>query len=105
MYVKVFSQIFDSSIASDYRLRHFFMDMLVLSESDGVVDMTQEAIAARTRMPLAEVVDFLDQLQQLGGWAQSECHPLAHIVGNLAAHNHHLCGRIVFGLGIKPAFL
>jgi len=64
MYVKVFNQIFDSSIADDYKLRHFFTDMLVLADINGVVDMTATAIAARTRIPLEEVVSMLAKLEQ-----------------------------------------
>jgi len=64
MYVKVFSQIFDSSIADDFRLRHFFMDLLVLADPNGCVDMTQTAIAARTRIPLEEVTAMLCKLEQ-----------------------------------------
>lgn len=63
MYAKVFAQIFDSSIADDYQLRHFFMDLLVLADLNGVVDMTQSAIAARTRMPLDTVKDLLAKLE------------------------------------------
>lgn len=59
MYAKVFSQIFDSSIADDYELRHFFMDLLVLADSDGVVDMTETSIAARTRIPVGKVKNHL----------------------------------------------
>lgn len=59
MYAKIFSQIFDSSIADDYELRHFFMDLLVLADSDGVVDMTETSISARTRIPLDKVQKFL----------------------------------------------
>jgi hypothetical protein len=64
VYAKVFSQIFDSSIADDFRLRHFFMDLLVLADVDGVVDMTTTAIAARTRIPLADVTTMLEKLEQ-----------------------------------------
>jgi hypothetical protein len=63
LYAKVFAQIFDSSIADDYRLRHFFMDLLVLSDQNGVVDMTSSAIAARTRIPLPDVVEMLSKLE------------------------------------------
>lgn len=55
MYVKIFSQILDSSIALDRRLRHFFTDLLLLANSDGMVTMTEEAIALRTRATLDEV--------------------------------------------------
>ncbi len=63
MFAKVFEQIFDSSIADNYQLRHFFIDMLVLADSDGVVDMTASAIAARTRIELAKVTEFLAVLE------------------------------------------
>ncbi len=62
MYAKVFEQIFDSSISENYTLRHFFMDMLVLSDSEGVVDKTPEAIARRTNIPMDIVNDCLNKL-------------------------------------------
>lgn len=64
MFAKVFSQIFDSSIAENYRHRHVFMDLLVLADSDGAVDMTLEAVARRTNVPLEEVraaIEFLSR--------------------------------------------
>jgi hypothetical protein len=64
MYAKVFSQIFDSSIADDFRLRHFFMDLLVLADPNGCVDMTLTAIAARTRIPLDDVTKMIAKLEQ-----------------------------------------
>lgn len=63
MYAKVFSQIFDSSIADNYKLRHFFMDLLVLADINGVVDMTPSAIAGRTRIPIEEVRQYLALLE------------------------------------------
>lgn len=56
MFAKIFGQIFDSSIADDYQTRHVFMDLLVLADSDGVVDMTAGAIARRTNVP-QEIVE------------------------------------------------
>lgn len=52
MYAKIFSQIFDSSIAEDYQTRHVFMDLLVLADPTGQVDMTHDAIARRTNVPV-----------------------------------------------------
>lgn len=52
MFAKVFNQIFDSSIVEDPELRFTFMDLLVLADAGGVVDMTHEAIARRTNRPL-----------------------------------------------------
>ncbi|MFH1615806.1 MAG: hypothetical protein ABIG61_12085 [Planctomycetota bacterium] len=51
MYAKIFEQIFNSSIASDYETRHVFMDLLVLADPTGIIDMTYDAIARRTNVP------------------------------------------------------
>jgi hypothetical protein len=51
VFAKIFAQIFDSSISADYVVRHVFMDLLVLADRDGVVDMTLDAIARRTNVP------------------------------------------------------
>jgi len=64
MFAKVFGQIFDSSIAEDYNCRRMFMDLLVLADSDGVVDMTAEAISRRTNVPIEEVTKYIADLQQ-----------------------------------------
>ena len=52
MYGKIFQQIYDSSIAEDPKVRFTFMDLIVLADSDGVVDMTHEAIARRTNVDI-----------------------------------------------------
>jgi hypothetical protein len=62
MYAKVFSQIFDSSISEDHVMRHVFMDLLVLANRDGEVDMTAEAIARRTNVPIDVVCYSLKKL-------------------------------------------
>lgn len=56
MFAKVFCQIFDSSIADNWKHRHVFQDLLILADRYGIVDMTPEAICARTRLP-REMVD------------------------------------------------
>lgn len=55
MFAKLYNQIFDSSIAEDHEVRHMFMDLVVLADRDGVVDMTLEAISRRTNVPLEKV--------------------------------------------------
>jgi hypothetical protein len=64
MFAKIFGQIFDSSIAEDYNCRRMFMDLLVLADQDGVVDMTHEAISRRTNVPIEEVKRYIVELQQ-----------------------------------------
>jgi hypothetical protein len=64
MFAKIFSQIFDSSIASDHLVRHVFMDMLVLADRDGVVDMTSDALSRRTNVPLELITYALQKLSE-----------------------------------------
>jgi hypothetical protein len=64
MFAKLFSQIFDSSIAEDCDVRHVFMDLLVLADPDGGVDMTIQAISRRINVPLDRVRHGIEQLCQ-----------------------------------------
>lgn len=63
MFAKIFSQIFDSTIADDYEVRHIFMDLLVLADSDGVVDMPMESIARRINVPSEKVKNAMAILE------------------------------------------
>ncbi len=62
MYAKIFSQIFDSTLAEDYMTRHVFMDLLVLADENGHVDMTLSAISRRLNMPVGIVKEAMDKL-------------------------------------------
>lgn len=62
MFVKIFSKIFDSSIAENWKARVTFMDLLVLADRDGIVDMTLEAIARRTNTPIEFLREGLEVL-------------------------------------------
>jgi hypothetical protein len=63
MFAKVFRQIFESSIAEDYTVRHVFMDLIVLADLDGVIDKTHEAIARLTNVPLEHVQRAIHELE------------------------------------------
>jgi hypothetical protein len=62
MYVKVFAQILKSSLAEDYETRHVFMDLLILADSDGVVDMPLASISRHTNVPLKQVSAAVEKL-------------------------------------------
>ena len=64
MFAKVYTQVFDSSIADNWKHRHVFEDLLKLCDQTGLLDMTQEAIAARTRMPLEMVCEAIKALSE-----------------------------------------
>lgn len=74
MFAKVFGQIFDSSIAEDYNCRRMFMDLLVLADSTGAVDMTVEAISRRTNVPIEEVQKYIKELCQPDAKSRSDLH-------------------------------
>lgn len=63
MFGKIFTQIFDSSLADNPQTRWVFMDLLVLADQNGVVDMTREAISRRTNVPIKTVRAAIDQLE------------------------------------------
>ena len=63
MYGKIFQQIYDGSLRSDPMVRLVFMDMVILADQDGVVDMTHEAIAARTNVPIKTIYGAIEQLE------------------------------------------
>jgi hypothetical protein len=62
LYARVFVSILDSSLASDWKVRHVFEDLLKLA-FDGVVDMTRDAIARRLNMPFDVVDTAINQLE------------------------------------------
>lgn len=64
MFVKLFSQILDSSIADNRKLRHFFTDLLLCADADGCVMMTDAAISRRTGAPMDEVEWGLAELSK-----------------------------------------
>ena len=64
MFAKIFTQILDSSIAGDHIVRHVFMDLLILADRDGVVDMTPDAISRRTNVPEEMVLHALSELSK-----------------------------------------
>lgn len=64
MYAKIFEQIFDSSIAEDRQTRWIFMDLLILSRPDGIIDMTHEAISRRTNVPIEIVRQAIVELEK-----------------------------------------
>jgi len=71
MYYKSFQQQFESSIARDPMLRAVFNDMCALADRHGNVDMTYEAIAARTRWPIETIIAKIGELMQIDPQSRS----------------------------------
>lgn len=64
MFVKLFTQILDSSIADDRRLRHFFTDLLLCADGEGFVMMTPSALARRIGATVREVEWGIEELSK-----------------------------------------
>jgi hypothetical protein len=63
LFAKIFSAIYDSSIVEDPEVRFTFMDLLVLADMNGVVDMTYDAIARRTNRPVDIIRSTIARLE------------------------------------------
>jgi hypothetical protein len=74
MYAKVFAQIFDSSLREKWQAWVVFMALLVLADENDDVDMTPEALAARTGLPGSIVSEGLAWLEKPDPFSRSpEC--------------------------------
>lgn len=62
LYARVFTQILDSSLSENWMARHVFEDMFKLAD-DGVLDITREAFARRTNVPLDVINDAIAYLE------------------------------------------
>lgn len=85
MFAKIFSSIYDSSIAEDWQTRIVFQDMLVLADKDGILDMTPTSIARRTNIPLRMVQDAIPKLEAPDPLSRTPDHDGRRIV-RLDAH-------------------
>ena len=80
MYSKIFRQIFASSIAEDYKIRHIFMDLLVLAEFDGTIDMTVQAISGMTRVPEEDIRQAIEILMKPDPQSRTPDHAGARLI-------------------------
>ncbi|MGH7950639.1 MAG: hypothetical protein ACREFE_01785 [Limisphaerales bacterium] len=80
MYAKIFTQIFDSSIAENWQTRLVFEDLLKLADINGVVDKTPESIARRTNVPLEIVKRGIAELEMPDARSRNSDHDGARII-------------------------
>jgi hypothetical protein len=64
VYVKLFSSIFDGSLYGKFEPTVTFIAMLALADQHGTVDMTREAIAAKSGFPLDLIIKGIEHLEQ-----------------------------------------
>jgi len=63
-YGKIFEQIYESSVCEDWKAMVVFQQLIVLSDQDGIVDMTHESIQRRTNLPIEIIEHGLTELQK-----------------------------------------
>ena len=66
MYGKLFSQMYDGTLATKgpWQALVTFQQLIILADQHGIVDMTPEAIARRTTVPLQIIQEGLRHLQE-----------------------------------------
>ena len=63
MYGKIFSQIYDGSLYGQWEALITFQQLIVLADINGEVDMTPEALSARTSIPLDIILRGIKSLE------------------------------------------
>lgn len=64
MYGKLFESMYDGSLREDWIVMIVFQQMMILCDPDGVVDMTPEALSARTNIPLEHITHAIQELEK-----------------------------------------
>ena len=64
MYGKLFVSMYDGSLREDWIVMIVFQQMIILCDPDGVVDLTPEALSARTNIPLEHIAHAMRQLEK-----------------------------------------
>jgi len=64
VYGKIFASMYDGTLYGHWQAIVAFQQMIVLCDADGVVDMTPQAIAARTSIPLEIIQQGIEVLEK-----------------------------------------
>lgn len=64
MFGKIFASMFDGSMYGHWQAIVALQQMIVLADEEGVVDMTPEALSARTSIPLEIITTGIAELEQ-----------------------------------------
>jgi hypothetical protein len=74
VYGKIFSSMYDGSLYGNWKAIVTFQQMIVLCNEDGVVDMTPQALAARTSIPLDIIREGLELLEAPDQYSRTRDH-------------------------------
>jgi hypothetical protein len=74
MYGKIFASMYDGSLYGNWQAIVTFQQMIVLCGPDGVIDMTPQALAARTSIPLEVIHAGIETLEAPDKYSRSPEH-------------------------------
>ena len=64
MYGKIFEQIYDGTLVANWKALVTFQQMIVLCDECGTLDMTPQAIAGRTGIPVEIIQEGISHLEK-----------------------------------------
>ena len=64
MYGKIFTSIYDGTLAEDWRALITFQQLIVLCDADGIIDMTPQSISRRTGIPIEHIKAGIEILEK-----------------------------------------
>lgn len=71
MYGKIFDSIYDGTLVEDWRALITFQQLIILCDSDGIVDMTHHALARRTGIPIEHIESGIKILESKDPYSRS----------------------------------
>jgi len=71
MYGKIFESMYDGTLSADWRALVTFQQMIVLADSEGVIDYTPPALSRRTGIPLDIIERGIERLEQPDPYSRS----------------------------------
>ena len=71
MYGKIFTSIYDGTLAEDWRALITFQQLIVLCDADGIIDMTPQSISRRTGIPIEHIKAGIDILEKADKYSRT----------------------------------
>src|ERR1035441_2848674 len=71
MYGKLFASMYDGTLYGSWKALITFQQMIILCNREGFIDMTPQAIAARTNIPLDIIKDGIEALEKPDEYSRS----------------------------------
>jgi len=71
LYGKIFESMYDGTLSADWQAMIVFQQLIVLADSEGIVDITPPALSRRTGIPLDVIEYGINKLEQPDPYSRS----------------------------------